>query len=217
MIRFEDVNKVYFGKKTALQGIRFHLPKGSFTYLTGHSGAGKSTLLKLIMAMERANGGRILFDNYDITRLSHHDIPFLRRQIGMVHQEYRLLDNQTVLDNVALPLIIAGVAAKEAYKQATTCLEQVGLAEYGEIFPPQLSGGEKQRVDIARAIVHRPKILLADEPTGNLDAKLSLEIFELLARCNTLGMTVLIATHDLHLLKHRPAPCLTLKNGHLVS
>ncbi len=215
MIRFEDVNKVYFGKKSALQGINFHLPVGSLTYLIGHSGAGKSTLLKLIMAMERANGGRIFFDGQDITRLPSREIPFLRRQIGMVHQEERLLEHQSVLDNVALPLIIAGMAEKSAHKQACEALDIVGLKGYANYFPSSLSGGEKQRVDIARAIVHKPKILLADEPTGNLDLGLSREIFHLFSQFNEYGMTILIATHDLDILKQGPFRCLRLEQGRL--
>lgn len=215
MITFTDVNKAYKGGKPALQGISFHLPIGSMTYLTGHSGAGKSTLLKLIMGIERANGGQILFNGHDITRLSVHELPFLRRQIGMVHQDYRLLTDRTILDNVALPLIIQGFSEKEAEREARLALEKVHLEKRANHFPLHLSGGEQQRVDIARAIVHRPQLLLADEPTGNLDDKLSFEIFGLFEEFNQAGTTVLIATHDTNIIAQRPKPRLILEEGHL--
>ena len=171
MIRFSNVSKAYHGAtQPALQGLNFHLPVGSMTYLVGHSGAGKSTLLKLIMGMEKANAGNIWFNGHDITRLSKYEIPFLRRQIGMVHQDYRLLTDRSV---------------------------------------------EQQRVDIARAIVHKPQLLLADEPTGNLDDELSLGIFNLFEEFNRLGMTVLIATHDINLIQQKPKPCLVLEQGYL--
>lgn len=216
MIKFNNVSKVYYGKKTALQGINFSLPKGSLTYLMGHSGAGKSTLLKLIMGMEKANGGQILFNDYDITRLPQREMPFLRHQIGMIHQDDYLLNNESVLNNVALPLIIAGISRKEAQKKARESLEKVSLKGYEHYFPSALSGGERQRVDIARAIVHKPQILLADEPTGNLDQRLSREIFQLFSQFHQQGMTVLIATHDLDVLKQRPFHCLNLHQGRLV-
>ncbi len=216
MIRFEEVSKVYSGKKNALQGINIFLPQNSLTYLIGHSGAGKTTLLKLIMGLERANGGRIFFDNHDITRLPAREMPFLRRQIGMVHQEDNLLLHKTVLENVELPLIIVGMSIKEARYHAQLALEKVGLKGYGHYYPRALSGGERQRVDIARAIVHCPKILLADEPTGNLDHRLSSEIFNLFAQLNQTGMTVLIATHNLEVLKQRPFRCIHLNQGHLI-
>ncbi|EHK90851.1 cell division ATP-binding protein FtsE [Aggregatibacter actinomycetemcomitans] len=215
MIRFANVSKAYLGGKPALQGLSFHLPVGSMTYLVGHSGAGKSTLLKLIMGMERANGGQIWFNGHDITRLSRHEIPFLRRQIGMVHQDYRLLPDRSVLDNVALPLIIAGQYPKDAHSRALAALDRVGLRDRANHLPAHLSGGEQQRIDIARAVVHKPQLLLADEPTGNLDGALSLEIFNLFEEFNRLGMTVLIATHDIGIVQQKPKPCLVLEQGYL--
>ena len=215
MIRFANVSKAYLGGKPALQGLTFHLPVGSMTYLVGHSGAGKSTLLKLIMGMERANGGQIWFNGHDITRLSRYEIPFLRRQIGMVHQDYRLLTDRTIAENVALPLIIAGLHPKEAHSRALAALDRVGLRDRAAHQPVALSGGEQQRVDIARAIVHKPQLLLADEPTGNVDEVLSLEIFNLFEEFNRLGMTVLIATHDLGIIQQKPKPCLVLEQGYL--
>ena len=216
MIRFSNVSKAYHGAtQPALQGLNFHLPVGSMTYLVGHSGAGKSTLLKLIMGMEKANAGNIWFNGHDITRLSKYEIPFLRRQIGMVHQDYRLLTDRSVAENVALPLIIAGMNPKEAPTRALVALDRVGLRSKANYMPPQISGGEQQRVDIARAIVHKPQLLLADEPTGNLDGELSLGIFNLFEEFNRLGMTVLIATHDINLIQQKPKPCLVLEQGYL--
>lgn len=215
MIRFTDVSKAYKGGKPALQGINFHLPVGGMAYVTGHSGAGKSTLLKLIMGIERANAGQVMFNGHDITRLAPHELPFLRRQIGMVHQDYRLLSDRSILDNVALPLIIQGINQQIAEREARIALEQVGLGNKLNFLPLHLSGGEQQRVDIARAIVHRPILLLADEPTGNLDEKLSFEIFRLFEEFNKTGTTVLIATHDLNIVQKRPHPCLVLEQGHL--
>lgn len=215
MIRFANVSKAYRGGKPALQGLNFHLPVGSMTYLIGHSGAGKSTLLKLIMGIERANGGKIWFNGHDITRLSKHEIPFLRRQIGMVHQDYRLLSDRSVLDNVSLPLIISGMHPNEIKRRASAALDRVGLLNRAHHLPLYLSGGEQQRVDIARAIVSRPQLLLADEPTGNLDEALSLEIFSLFEEFNRAGVTVLIATHDRNIIQQKPKPCLVLEQGHL--
>ena len=215
MIRFQNVSKAYLGGKPALQGLNFHLPVGSMTYLTGHSGAGKSTLLKLIMGMERANGGKIWFNGHEITRLSPYELPFLRRQIGMVHQDYHLLADRSVVDNVAMPLIIAGIHPKIARDRALAALDKVGLYERASHPPVHLSGGEQQRVDIARAVVHKPQLLLADEPTGNLDNNLSVDIFNLFEDFNRMGMTVLIATHDTGLIKQKPKPCLILEQGHL--
>ena len=194
MIKFQNVSKAYKGGKQALQGIDFHLPAGEMLYLTGHSGAGKSTLLKLIMGIERANGGQIIFNGHDITRLNPVELPFLRRQIGMVHQDYRLLPDQTILDNVALPLIIQGMSPQVVEREARLALERVGLGNKTNFLPVHLSGGEQQRVDIARAIIHRPVLLLADEPTGNLDEKLSFEIFRLFEEFNNAGTTVIEIT-----------------------
>ncbi|WP_439257348.1 cell division ATP-binding protein FtsE [Lonepinella sp. BR2271] len=216
MIYFQDVSKAYLGsKQSALQGINFHLPVGSMTYLTGHSGAGKSTLLKLIMGMERVNGGEIWFNGHKISRLSSHELPFLRRQIGMVHQDYRLLPDRSILDNVALPLIIAGMHPKTAKERALAMLDRVGLYDRANHQPLHLSGGEQQRVDIARAVVHKPQLLLADEPTGNLDNALSFDIFSLFEEFNKTGMTVLIATHNIGLIQQKPKPCLVLEQGYL--
>ncbi|MDA3979230.1 MULTISPECIES: cell division ATP-binding protein FtsE [Gallibacterium] len=216
MIRFSEVSKVYSGgTKPALQGINFHLPAGSMTYITGHSGAGKSTLLKLILGIERANGGNIWFNGHDITRLSASEMPYLRRQIGMVHQDYRLLTSYTVLDNVGLPLVINGMHPSEVKRRASAALDRVGLFHRANYYPQQLSGGEQQRIDIARAIVNKPQLLLADEPTGNLDKELSLDIFRLFEQLNHMGVTVVIATHDINMISQNPKPTIVLEQGHL--
>ncbi|WP_373820259.1 cell division ATP-binding protein FtsE [Glaesserella sp.] len=216
MIKFTNVSKAYKGGgRPALQGITFHLPKGEMAYITGHSGAGKTTLLKLIMGIERANGGQVVFNGHDITRLAEYELPFLRRQIGMVHQNYSLLTDRSILDNVALPLIIMGLNQATVEREARLALARVGLENKANFLPLHLSGGEQQRVDIARAIVHRPQLLLADEPTGNLDDKLSFEIFRLFEEFNKAGTTVLIATHDSNIITQRPKPCLVLEEGHL--
>ncbi|MGR3807120.1 cell division ATP-binding protein FtsE [Pasteurella testudinis DSM 23072] len=215
MIRFVNVSKAYLGGKQALQGLTFHLPVGSMSYLTGHSGAGKSTLLKLIMGIERANGGNVFFNGHDITRIGPEQIPFLRRQIGMVHQDYRLLTDRSVLENVSLPLIISGMHPNEIKRRASAALDKVGLLHRANHLPLHLSGGEQQRVDIARAVVNRPQLLLADEPTGNLDKALSQEIFRLFEEFNRIGVTVLIATHDHAIIQQKPKPTLVLEQGHL--
>ncbi|TNH00932.1 cell division ATP-binding protein FtsE [Testudinibacter sp. TR-2022] len=215
MIRFVNVSKAYLGGKQALQGLSFHLPLGSMSYLTGHSGAGKSTLLKLIMGIERANGGSVFFNGHDITRINSEQIPFLRRQIGMVHQDYRLLADRSVLENVSLPLIISGMHPNEIKRRASAALDKVGLLHRANHLPAHLSGGEQQRVDIARAVVNRPQLLLADEPTGNLDKALSQEIFRLFEEFNRIGVTVLIATHDHNIIQQKPKPTLVLEQGHL--
>mgnify|MGYP003605875685 CR=1 FL=1 len=215
MIRFVNVSKAYLGGKQALQGLSFHLPVGGMSYLTGHSGAGKSTLLKLIMGIERANGGTVFFNGHDITRISAEQIPFLRRQIGMVHQDYRLLTDRSVLENVSLPLLISGMHPNEIKRRASAALDKVGLLHRANHLPLHLSGGEQQRVDIARAVVNRPQLLLADEPTGNLDKALTQEIFRLFEEFNRIGVTVLIATHDHTIIQQKPKPTLVLEQGHL--
>ena len=181
MIRFEQVSKAYLGGRQALQGVTFHLQAGEMAFLTGHSGAGKSTLLKLICGIERPSAGKILFGGHDISRLKSREVPFLRRQIGMIFQDHHLLMDRTVYDNVAIPLIIAGASGDDIRRRVSAALDKVGLLDKAKNLPIQLSGGEQQRVGIARAVVNKPAVLLADEPTGNLDEALSegiLRLFE---------------------------------------
>ena len=216
MIRFEQVSKLYPGGHQALQKVSFHLQKGEMAFLSGHSGAGKSTLLKLITMMERPSDGRIAFNGYDVTRLARKDVPFIRRQIGMIFQDHRLLMDRTVFDNVALPLVIDGFTPAETQKRVSAALDKVGLHDKSGYLPLMLSGGEQQRVGIARAIVNTPPLLLADEPTGNLDAQLAADIMHLFAEFNHLGTSVLIASHDMGLIQASGCRILTLQEGRLV-
>lgn len=216
MIRFEQVSKLYPGGHQALQKVSFHLKKGEMAFLSGHSGAGKSTLLKLITMMERPSDGRIGFNGYDVTRLARRDVPYIRRQIGMIFQDHRLLMDRTVFDNVALPLVIDGFTPAETQKRVSAALDKVGLHDKSGYLPLMLSGGEQQRVGIARAIVNMPPLLLADEPTGNLDAQLAADIMHLFAEFNHLGTTVLIASHDMGLIRASGCRILTLQEGRLV-
>jgi cell division transport system ATP-binding protein len=206
MIHFDNVSKRYPGGHEALSGVNLHLDAGELAFLTGHSGAGKSTLLKLLMLLERPTSGALLINGKNVSRLSNFRIPSYRRQLGVVFQDHQLLMDRTVFDNVALPLQVAGFSKKETGRRVRAALDSVGLLSKEKQSPLALSGGEQQRVGIARAVVHKPRILLADEPTGNLDPELSAEIMNLFQRFQDVGVTVLIATHDIdliHRLNHR--------------
>ena len=206
MIHFDNVSKRYPGGYEALSGVNLHLDEGELAFLTGHSGAGKSTLLKLLMLLERPTSGALLINGKNVSRLSNYRIPSYRRQLGVVFQDHQLLMDRTVFDNVALPLQVAGYSRKETGRRVRAALDSVGLLSKEKQSPLALSGGEQQRVGIARAVVHKPRILLADEPTGNLDPELSAEIMNLFQRFQDVGVTVLIATHDIdliHRLNHR--------------
>ena len=216
MIRFDNVNKRYPGGYEALSNVSFHLPRGEMAYLTGHSGAGKSTLLKLIALIERPSRGNVILDGVNLGQVSNRKVPFIRRNIGIIFQNHHLLYDRPVFDNVALPLVIAGYQHREIGKRVRAALDQVGLLNKEKSAPITLSGGEQQRVGIARAIVHKPALLLADEPTGNLDPELSKEIMELFARFNQVGVTVLIASHDLDLIKQMGSPVISLNQGMLI-
>ncbi|PHM74463.1 cell division ATP-binding protein FtsE [Xenorhabdus kozodoii] len=215
MIRFEQVSKAYLGGRQALQGVDFHLLPGEMAFLTGHSGAGKSTLLKLICGIERPSAGHIWFSGHDISRLKPSEIPFLRRQIGMIFQDHHLLLDRTVYENVAMPLIISGASTEDIRRRVSAALDKVGLLDKAKNVPIQLSGGEQQRVGIARAVVNKPTVLLADEPTGNLDGALSEGIMRLFEEFNRVGVTVLMATHDTALIERRNYRILTLNQGRM--
>lgn len=217
MIRFVNVFKRYASGQEALSDVTYQLAPGDMTFLTGHSGAGKSSLLKLIALIERPTQGEVVLDGKNLGRISKRQIPYLRRKIGMVFQDHNLLDDRTVFDNVALPLVIAGQHHGDVARRVRAALDKVGLLGKERQFPMTLSGGEQQRVGIARAVVNRPPVLLADEPTGNLDPELSLEIFKLFEEFNRVGVTVLIATHDLNLLSKFDHRLLVLKDGGLVT
>lgn len=215
MLQFVRVWKRYPEAGDVLRDVSFSLEKGGMTFLTGHSGAGKSTLLKLIAVIERCSRGQILFDGQNLNRLPDGQIPFLRRKLGLIFQDYRLLHDRTVFDNVALPLIVAGVGYKEVARRTRAALDKVGLLTKEKRHPQVLSGGEQQRVGIARALVHKPSLILADEPTGNLDPELSLEIMRLFAEFSGVGVTVLVATHDVGLIGRFGHPVLRLDHGRL--
>ncbi|RLT95096.1 cell division ATP-binding protein FtsE [Ketobacter sp.] len=217
MIHFQKVSKRYDNGKDALLNVSFELDQGELTFLTGHSGAGKSTLLKLIMLIERPSGGRMVVCNQDVSKVGRSAIPYYRRQIGMVFQNHQLLFDRTVYDNVALPLIIAGYRPRETGRRVRAALDKVGLLDKENLNPIALSGGEQQRVGIARAVVNKPQILIADEPTGNLDPALSAEIMDLFDQFSQVGVTVLIATHDLGLIARYDHRLLSLDSGQLLS
>ena len=215
MIRFQQVSKAYRGGRQALQKVDFHLQPADMAFLTGHSGAGKSTLLKLICAIERPSDGKIIFNGHDITRIDNKQIPFLRRNIGIIFQDHKLLMDRTIYDNVALPLRVEQATENEIKRRVSAALDKVGLLDKARCLPVQLSGGEQQRVGIARAIVNKPMLLLADEPTGNLDAALSRQIMALFEEFNRVGVTVLMATHDTSLLTTHNYRRLDLYQGQL--
>ncbi len=217
MIRFENVSKRYPGGYEALSGLNFHLPRGQMAFLTGPSGAGKSTLLKLIALIERANQGQIHIDGHNLAKVGRRGIPYLRRRIGVIFQSHKLLFDRTVFDNVALPLVISGYSTHDIGRRVRAALDKVGLLGKERAYPVTLSGGEQQRVGIARAVVNKPALLLADEPTGNLDPDLSREIMQLFAQFNQVGVTVLVASHDLNLISRMNYPILRLKQGRILA
>jgi cell division transport system ATP-binding protein len=217
MIHFDQVSKRYAGGREALSQLSFDVAAGEMAFVTGHSGAGKSTLLKVLGAIERPSGGSIMLGGKNLARLRRRDIPRLRRNIGMVFQDHRLLLERTVYANVELPLLIGGVAVRERRLQVRRALQKVGLLAYEQQLPDSLSAGEQQRVGIARAIVAQPSLLIADEPTGNLDPQLAVDIMELFVEVQTAGTTVLIASHDLPLIKRMRKRVIVLDHGHLVA
>ncbi|MBT8140523.1 MAG: cell division ATP-binding protein FtsE [Gammaproteobacteria bacterium] len=216
MIRFAAVNKAYAGR-SALHNVSFLLERGEMAFLTGHSGAGKSTLLKLSMLIERPDSGEVTVNDQRLSTLRGRGIAHLRRNIGFVYQSHHLLNDRNVFDNVALPLQIAGFSHRDIARRVRAALDKVGLLSKERQIPSTLSGGEQQRVGIARAVVNKPPVLLADEPTGNLDPQLSTEILQLLQEFNNVGVTLLVATHDLALIAKMPHRSLILRQGELIA
>src|SRR3989338_230251 len=212
MIEFSNVTKQY-QNHTALSDVSIAVDPGEMVFLTGHSGAGKSTVLKLATGIETPTNGKIVINDQEVSRLSKNKISRLRQRIGMIYQNPQLLSNQTVFENVALPLVIQGYRQSEIKRRVHAALDKVDLLTKAMHFPTSLSVGEQQRVGIARAIINKPEILLADEPTGNLDPELSLDILRLFEAFRAVGVTVLIATHDLSLIAQMPYRLLTLQNG----
>lgn len=217
MITFEHVGKRYGGRFEALSHLNFRVGHGEMVFLTGHSGAGKSSLLRLIMRLERPSRGRILVAGHDIDRLHSTQVPFYRRQIGVVFQDHQLLFDRSIYHNVALPLEIQGMEPREAARRVRAALDKVGLLHRERALPIELSGGEQQRVGIARAVVNKPALLLADEPTGNLDPQLSADIMSLFEDFNRIGTTVMVASHDLALIARLRHRTLRLNDGRLVA
>ncbi|MDT8442022.1 MAG: cell division ATP-binding protein FtsE [Desulfuromonadales bacterium] len=217
MIRLYNVSKAYPGDQQALDDISLIIDKGEFVYLTGPSGAGKSTLLKLLYCAERPSRGQILINGRNITRFGATRIPHLRRSLGIVFQDFKLLVRRTVFENVAFPLDVQGRRRTDVNKRVYQCLKQVGLEQRLQHYPLQLSGGEQQRVAVARALVVDPLILLADEPTGNLDPRVTLDIMELFKSANARGTTVVMATHDQNLIRQFPKRVITLEAGRLAA
>ena len=216
MIRFHDVTMRYPAGHEALRSVNLYVPPGQMVFVTGHSGAGKSTMLRLITLIELCSRGQVVVGGHNLARLRPRLIPLYRRHLGVVFQDHRLLVQRTVFDNVALPLVAAGYRHGDVRRRVRAALDLVGLLGKERLQPAVLSGGEQQRVGIARAVVHRPSLLLADEPTGNLDPKLSRYTMALFERFNQIGGAVVIATHDLELARSMPHRIITLHEGAVV-
>jgi cell division transport system ATP-binding protein len=215
VITFKKVTKVYAPNHYALSDVSFHIEQGEFVSIVGQSGAGKSTLVKLLSAEESPTKGEIIIGGWDITHIREHDVAVLRRQIGVVYQDYKLLPKKTVYENVSFALEVSGTPWKRIEEVVPQVLKIVGLKEKADRYPDQLSGGEKQRVAIARALVHRPKVLLADEPTGNLDTINTQDIIHLLEKINEFGTTIVLVTHDKEVVNTLKRRVITLEHGKL--
>ncbi len=216
MIHFDQVSKRYAEGHEALSGLSFDIAAGEMVFVTGHSGAGKSTLLKLLSLIERPSRGEITVNGLPLARVRARSVPHVRRDIGMVFQNHRLLMDRDVFHNVAMPLRIAGAGREETAKRVRAALDKVGLLDRERSLPVTLSTGEQQRVGIARAIVGKPPLIIADEPTGNLDPQLSVEVMRLFAEFQQVGTTVIVASHDLHLIRHMGKRVLELDHGRLI-
>lgn len=215
MIQLYNLSKSYSKDGNALEDINLKIPKGDFVYITGPSGAGKSTLMKLLYVAERPTRGQILINGQNVTRMGSSKVPFLRRQLGIVFQDFKLIQSRTIFENVAFPLEVRGRKRYEVGKKVYQMLKNVGLEHKLTKHPLELSGGEQQRVAIARALVMEPLVLLADEPTGNLDPEVTLDIMDLFKGANARGTTVLLATHDRDMIRRFPRRQIRLENGRL--
>ena len=215
MLEFQKVTATY-KKNTGIFDISFELNAGEMIFLMGPTGAGKSTVLKAVYSAIKINAGKIVVDGMDLTKINQYQIPFLRQKIGMIFQDFKLLNDRTVLENVALPLRIQGMPTQKIYEEVNSTLSKVGLSNLHNSYPLELSGGEQQRVCIARALVKKPKIILADEPTGNLDPNVSDEILDLLDIFTDTGSAVLMSTHNFPLIKPRKKRFIELSNGRII-
>jgi cell division transport system ATP-binding protein len=216
VIRFTNVYKAYPNGALALKDVTFHVSKGEFVFLTGHSGAGKSTIMKLLFAEQRPSGGEVRVSGYNVTALRPDDVPRLRRRLGVVFQDFRLLEDRTAAENIAFALEVTGARSDTIAARVMRVLTQVGLSAKARAYPRELSGGEQQRVAIARALVNDPAILLADEPTGNLDERATRGVFQLLRDINAGGTVVVMATHDLDLVRQTAYRIIEMRDGSLV-
>ncbi len=216
MIEFHNVTKRYEGGQDALNNVSMQLGAGEMAFLTGHSGAGKSTMLKIISLIEKPTRGQALLNRINLNTIPKNRVPYVRRNIGIIFQDHQLLFDRPVFDNVAIPLTIQGYRPQEVAKRTRAALDKVGLLHKEKSMPITLSGGEQQRVGIARAVVHKPMLLLADEPTGNLDPVLSREIMQIFVDFHQVGVSVLVASHDLNLIDELKKPVLTLNRGKLI-
>lgn len=216
MIQFHNITKRYAGGFEALNNVTLSMPAGEMAFLTGHSGAGKSTLLKIISLIEKPTRGQAILNSINLNTLPNSRIPYIRRNIGIIFQDHQLLFDRPVFENVALPLVIQGYGHREVAKRTRAALDKVGLLHKEKSMPITLSGGEQQRVGIARAVVHKPMLLLADEPTGNLDPVLSREIMQIFVDFHQVGVSVLVASHDLNLIEELQKPVITLNKGKVI-
>ncbi len=217
MIDFKHVTKVYEPKITALKDVSVHIDKGEFVFVLGHSGAGKSTFLKLMLREEKATKGEVIVNGYNLSKIKERDIPYMRRTLGVVFQDFRLIPNLTAYENIAFAMRVTNIDEKEITRRVPYILNLVGLAGKRDKLPAQLSGGEQQRVALARALVHNPDLVIADEPTGNIDPQLSLEIMELLKAINSTGTTVLVVTHEHDLARRYARRVIEMRSGVIVN
>ena len=217
MIDFQNVTKVYEAGNRALEGVTLHIDDGEFVFLVGPSGSGKSTIIKLITAELEPTSGSVTINGYQLDKIRRKNIPYMRRTVGVIFQDFRLIENKTVFDNVAFAMRIVGASTKQIKKRVPYVLELVGLENRGRRFPTELSGGEQQRVAIARALVNNPSMIIADEPTGNLDPMRSYEIMMLLERINALGTTVMVVTHERELVNRFTKRVIAIDEGRVIN
>ncbi len=213
MIEFRNVKKSYPNGTVALKGVNLHIDDGEFVFIVGHSGAGKSTLMKLLLCEEKATSGNIIVGQYNLTTTPNRRIPHYRRQLGVVFQDFRLLPNMTVYENVAFAMRVVGTPSKMIKRRVPAILNTVNLSDKHSAFPHELSGGEQQRVALARALANNPSVIIADEPTGNIDPQMSLEIMNLLVKINKLGKTVLVVTHEQSLVDYYKQRVIRIQDG----
>lgn len=216
MIVFDNVTKVYPGGNTALKNVSLHIHKGEFVFVLGHSGAGKSTFLKLILREEKATSGHVLVDGKDLSRLKEREVPYLRRNMGVVFQDFRLIPSMTAYENVAFAMRVTNIPEKKIVTRVPYVFNLVGLSGKMDKYPDELSGGEQQRVALARALVHSPQLIIADEPTGNIDPELSLEMMGLLSAINSVGITVVVVTHEHELARRFSKRVIRIDHGSVV-